>query len=281
MSDHDFKTLRLAIDGGVATVTIDNPPLNLLDAGLLTDLDRLAAMLERDEAIRVLILQSADPDFFIPHGDMTFVDDPESFVALPVALEEDAALNPMQRVIERVRKLPQLTIGKLAGIARGGGAELFSALDMRFAGATRGKLAQMEVRTGIIPGSGATVYLPRLVGRARALEIILGSELIDAPLAERYGWINRAVPDAELDAFVDTLARRIAGWAPGIIAAAKQAVDANDGSILDGLKVQNEQLGVTFEQPAAAALTRAALKAGAQTRDGEKNFEQLTIDAPY
>lgn len=184
-------------------------------------------------------------------------------------------LNPMQRVIERVRKLPQVVIGKLAGIARGGAAEFLSALDMRFAGKTRGKLAQMEVLTGIIPRSGATVYLPLLFGRARTLEVILGADLFVAELAERCGWINRALPDDALDAFVTTLARRIAGLAPGVIAAAKAAVDAGAPGMLDALKAQNDHLGEIFARPAAARLTKAALAAGAQTREGERDLEAL------
>lgn len=96
----------------------------------------------------MIVVQSGDPDFFIPHGDMTFIDDPAAIMALSVAMDEDASLDPMQRVFERLRKLPQVTIGKLAGIACGGGAELLASLDMRFAGRDKGKLAQMEVLTG-------------------------------------------------------------------------------------------------------------------------------------
>jgi len=276
----DLETLRVSRDDGLAIVTIDNPPLNILDARLLSDLDRFAGRVREDEAVRVIVFQSADPDFFIPHGDMNFIDDPDAFVSLPVALDEDPALNPMQRVIERVRKLPQATIGKLAGYARGGGAEFLAALDMRFAGREHGKIAQMETLTGIIPGSGATVYLPPLMGRARTLEAILGAGLFDAPLAERYGWINRAIPDGELDDFVLDLARRIARLAPGVISAAKTAVDAMSAPMLGALKVQNEQLGVTFSQAAAGDLTRAALRAGAQTREGERHLEALLSGLP-
>lgn len=149
---------------------------------------------------------------------------------------------------------------------------------MRFASLEHGYLAQMETPTGIIPGAGGTVYLPRLVGRARAIEIVLGADLFDAPTAERYGWINRAIPDAELDHFVDRLARNIAALPPGVIPAAKAALDANFGDPLDALLEQNRLLGETFSQPAAADLTRKALKAGAQTRGGERNLEAILHD---
>lgn len=275
MTYSDLGTLRVAVADGVASVVIDNPPLNLLDAALMTDLDAFAARVRDDDAVRVIVFASADADFFVPHGDMAFVDDPAAFVALTIGADQDSRLNPMQRLFERLRALPQVTIGKLAGKARGGGAELLQALDMRFAGRERGALAQMEAPTGIIPGAGGTVYLPRLVGRARALEIILGADLIDATTAERYGWINRAVPDGELDAFVDRLARDIAALPDGVIAAAKAAVDANFADPLAALLVQNTLLGETFARPAAAALTREALTNGAQTREGERDLEAI------
>lgn len=280
MPYQDYRTLKVAVAHGIATVTIDNPPINILDARLLQDLDRFAGTVRHYGAVRVVVFQSADADFFIPHGNMKFVDDPKAFASLQVAMDEDQALNPMQRVFERVRKLPQATIGKLAGYARGGGAELLAALDMRFAGMQRGKLAQMEVLTGIIPGAGATAYLPPLMGRARTLEAVLGAGLFNASLAERYGWINRAVPDDELDEFVSDLAARMARLAPGVIAAAKTAIDATASPMLAALQVQNRQLGETFGRPAAGKLTRGALRAGAQTRSGEKQLERLLDGLP-
>ncbi|MBC8083166.1 MAG: enoyl-CoA hydratase/isomerase family protein, partial [Hymenobacter sp.] len=202
----DYTALRVTLNAGVAFVTLDHPPLNVLDATLMTELNRFAAAVRTDEQVRVIVFQSADPEFFIVHGDMGFVDNPASFTKL--ADKEASLLNPMQQLHERLRALPQVTIAKLAGLARGGGSELAMALDMRFGATGKMGLAQMEVLTGIIPGAGGTVYLPHLVGRARALEIILGAALFDAELAERYGWINRALPADALDNFVDTLARR-------------------------------------------------------------------------
>lgn len=270
-----YSALQIQIDAGVAAVTLRHPPLNILDGVLMTELDRFAAEVAGDHEVRVIVFQSADPDFFIPHGDMNFVNDPQSFASLQIGGDTDARLNPMQRLHERIRTLPQVTIGKLAGLARGGGAEFLEALDMRFAAIGKAGLAQMEVLIGIIPGAGATAYLPRLMGRARSLEVVLGAELFDAELAERYGWVNRALPPDVLDGFVDTLARRIAGLAPGVATAAKAAIDAADGPLAAALLQQNELLGELFAAPAATERTRSALKAGAQTRKGELDLEGL------
>lgn len=277
---YSYETLKVVLKDGVLVATIANPPLNLLDAKLLTDLDHFTAAVANDRNVKVIVFDSDDPDFFVPHGDMGFVDNPASFAALPLGAEQDQRLNPMQRLFERIRKLPQVTIGKLAGRARGGGAELLAAMDMRFASLERGYLAQMEAPTGIIPGAGGTVYLPRLVGRARAMEIVLGADLFDAATAERYGWINRALPDAELDKFVQRLSRHIARLPDGVIGAAKSALNANFGDPTDALLEQNRLLGETFKQPAAADLTRKALKNGAQTRQGERNLEAILHDEP-
>lgn len=197
-----------------------------------------------------------------------------SLASVRIGDNDDQALNPMQKLHERIRTLPQVTIGKFAGLARGGGAEFLEALDMRFAARGRAGLAQIEVSTGIIPGAGATAYLPQLMGRARTLEAIVGAALFDADTAERYGWINRALPAEELDAFVDDLARRIAALPPGVAAAVKAAVDA-EGPIAEALRVQNEQLGTLAAAPIAAERNRAALRAGAQTREGERDLGEL------
>ncbi len=272
------STLTISLAGGVANVVIDNPPINLLDTALMTDLDRFAAAMSGAHDIRVIVFDSADPDFFVAHGDMTTADDPAAFAALPLAPEQDQSLNPMMRLHERIRSLPQITIGKVRGLARGGGAELLSAMDLRFASLERAAMAQMECRLGIIPGAGGTAYLPGLVGRARALEIILGGQLVDAATAERIGWVNRAVPDTELDHVVDTLAARIAALPPGVARAATEAVDTAVESTTHGLRKANELLKGLFDEPAATRLARAALAAGAHTRDGERRLEALVDD---
>lgn len=270
-----YSTLHVSVTDGVAYAIIDNPPINLLDAALMTDLDRFTGVMFAADDVRVIVFDSADPDFFIAHGDMRIAEDPQSFAALDVASEQDPSLNPMMRLHERIRTLPQITIAKLRGLARGGGAELLSAMDMRFAAREHAGLAQPEDTMGIIPGAGGTVYLPGLVGRARALEIILSGRLVDAPTAERMGWVNRAVPAAELDHVVDTLAARIATLAPGVASATVEAVDAATVSTAGGLATANELFGQLVSTPDAGRRGEAALAAGAQTRDGERRLEAL------
>jgi enoyl-CoA hydratase/carnithine racemase len=270
-----YSTLHVSVTDGVAYAVIDNPPVNLLDAALMTDLDRFTGAMFAAGDVRVIVFDSADPDFFIAHGDMRIAEDPQSFAALDVASEQDPSLNPMMRLHERIRTLPQITIAKLRGLARGGGAELLSAMDMRFAAREHAGLAQPEDTMGIIPGAGGTVYLPGLVGRARALEIILSGQLVDAPTAERMGWVNRAVPAAELDHVVDTLAARIATLAPGVARATVEAVDAAAVSTAGGLATANELFGQLFSTPHVGRRGEAALAAGAQTRDGERRLEAL------
>ncbi len=275
MTYENYRAIRIDLEGGAAWVTIDHAPLNVLDATLMSELNDFAGRIARDETIQVIVFQSADPDFFIIHGDMNFVKEPHTLMQLDLGDPGTEHLNPMMRLHERIRALPQVTIGKLAGLARGGGAEFLSAMDMRFAAKGKAGLGQMETWIGIIPGAGGTAYLPHLVGRSRALEIVLGAELFGADLAERYGWVNRAVPAEELDAFVDALARNIARRAPGVAQAAKRAISVANPDLSQALEVNNRLLGETFAAPKATELTLAALAAGAQTREGEKRLEAL------
>lgn len=268
-----YKALLLNLSDGVAFLTFNNPPLNILDAELIAALSHFSKLVKDDEAVRVIVFQSADAEFFLAHGDINFVTNPSSFLNLSDP-EGDTRLNPMQQLHERLRALPQLTIAKLSGYARGGGNELAMALDMRFAKAGKTWLGQPETLMGIIPGGGGTQYLTKLVGRARALEIILGGELLDSHLAERYGVINREIPENELDSFVDTLARRVASLPPGVLAAAKAAIHAA-APAPDALALENEMLGKVFSAPAATERLLAAVKAGAQTREGELRLEDI------
>lgn len=232
-------------------------------------------------AVRVIVFQSADPEFFIAHGDMAYLTDPD---ALPettraaIAAAPDAAvpegLNILQALSDEVRSLPQVTIGKLAGFARGAGNEFFMSLDMRFAAIGASGQGQPESLMGILPGGGGTVNMTRLAGRARALELILGAELVGAELAERYGLINRALPAGDLDAFVGSLARRI-GLRPEVITLTKAAVDAIAPPVPHtAYAVENEGLYAAFGDE-VTALARKLLAAGIQTREGEREHERI------
>lgn len=272
--DHpEYAALRLVTGSGVARVTLDHPPLNLLDAVLMADLKDAVGRFRHDPDVRVVVFDSADEDFFCAHGDAHFVTQPETFAAVAVGVPEST--NPMQALHESVRQLPQVTIGKIAGLARGGGHELLMAMDMRFAAIGKAAFAQPDTHLDIIPGGGGTQYLTRLIGRARAMEVVLGGALVDAELAERYGLVNRALPADELDEFVDTLAHRLAGLAPGVIEGATAAIDAAlDGPLEDGLRVENARLNQLFT-PAAAERTSHLLTLGFQTRDGERDLEHV------
>lgn len=273
---HDaYATLRIAREAGIVRVAVDNPPVNVLDAALMTDLRHLLAALRDDDSVRVILFESADPEFFIAHVDMSLVDAPDAFDGLADGLSD--GVNVFQGLGELLRHQPQVTIVKLAGIARGGGAEFVSAADMTFAAIGRAGIGQIEALMGIVPGGGGTQYVTGRVGRHRALEAVLGVELFDAETAERYGWVNRALPADELDAFVDRLALHIAALPPGVIAAAKRAIPPED--LGNGLLRENDAWMSQIGRPEAERLIRAGLAAGAQTRDGERDLEGLLRSA--
>lgn len=271
MTATEFSRLHISSANGVATITIDNPPVNVLDVPLMSEIRRFLLSVRDDQNTRVLVFQSADPEFFIAHVDMTLIDEPHAFD--DVAREAPEGLNPFQAFGELLREQPQVTIVKLAGLARGGGAEFISAADMAFAAEGRAGLAQCEALMGITPGGGATQYLSTRMTRGRTLEVILGADVVSATTAERYGWINRALPAAELDGFVDRLARNIAALPEGVIAAAKKAVPMAD--LREGFRREHDAWAGLFARPAAENLIRGGLKAGAQTKDGERNLEAL------
>jgi enoyl-CoA hydratase/carnithine racemase len=168
MAYRQYECLRVRVDGGVATVTIDHPPINLFDLALIQEMDRVGRELEADDAVRVAVFQSADPEFFIAHADVALIQ------TLPTTVPPKATrLGLFHAMVDRFRTMPKATIGKIEGRARGGGSEFLLSLDMRFGAIGRAVLAQPEVALGIIPGGSGTQRLPRLVGRARALEGLL------------------------------------------------------------------------------------------------------------
>jgi len=267
MTDDGYAALRMTIGGGIARVTIDHPPLNLLDATLLEDLDAAGRALAADDDVRVVVVDSADPEFFIAHADV------RGMIGRGDArAERRERLSRFAEMTERWRTMPKATIAVIAGRARGGGSEFALALDMRFAARETAVLAQPEVGLGIPPGGGATQRLPRLAGRGRALEVILGGEDFDADTAERYGWINRALPAAELDPFVDRLAARIASFPAPAVAAAKAAIDAGEAPIADGLREEHRLLRRALATPEATAAMERFLAAGGQTREYERDL---------
>jgi len=218
----EYSTLRVRQDGQrIVTATIDAPPMNLIGPALVRDLVDLLDALESDDVIAVLVLDSADPDYFVPHVDLTKVAE-YTAEAAKAGGPEDGSLGMLWRKLSDV---PVVTIAKLRGRARGAGSELALACDMRFAARENAVLGQPEVGFGAPPGAGGVQHLARLLGRGRAMEALLGAADFNADEAERYGWINRAVPDAELDDFVADLARRIASFPADAVRATKAVIN--------------------------------------------------------
>ncbi len=202
-------------------VVFDNPPLNIMGATMFRGLQTLLARMDASEDLRVVVFESANPDFYLAHFDL-------SDIAGSLGLMKTAGATGLPTLMDtfvRLTKSPVISIAKIRGRARGVGSEFTLACDMRFASRENTALAQVEVGSGVLPGGGGTERLPALVGRGRALEIIIGSEDFDGETAERYGYVNRAVADSQLDAFVDKFARRIATFDRRPIAAAKNLVN--------------------------------------------------------
>lgn len=264
MAYNGYDCLRIRVEHGVAFVTVDHPPINLFDIALMREIDRVGVELEADDAVRVLVFDSANPEFFIAHADVTLIQ------RLPTEAPPKAeSLGFFHTMVDRFRTMPKATIAKLEGRARGGGSEFVLSLDMRFGAIGRAILSQPEVALGIIPGGSGTQRLPRLMGRARALEIILGCEDVPAELAEQYGYINRALPPDDLGPFVERLAYRIASFPADTIRLAKAAVAAAELPTLEGLLEEAHLFGQSLATPSAQARMASFMDLGGQTRDAE------------
>ncbi|MFI0960588.1 enoyl-CoA hydratase/isomerase family protein [Streptomyces sp. NPDC021080] len=216
-----YETIKTRPDGNVLYATFNAPPMNLIGPELVRDLVALIGELSNPAAPRVVVFDSADADYFLPHVDMTKVAE-YTAEAAKAGGPGDASLGMLFR---RLTLLPVVTVAKLRGRARGAGSEFLLACDLRFASREKAVLGQLEVAVGAPPGAGAIQHLTRLMGRSRALEAVLTSSDFDADLAERYGWVNRAVADADLDEFVAGVATRIGGFPRDALIAAKAAVN--------------------------------------------------------
>jgi enoyl-CoA hydratase/carnithine racemase len=271
MQYSDYKCFQFRFDSGVAFVSINHPPINLLDEVLSPEFDKLGRQLEDDGSIRVVVLQSALPDFFIAHSGLGRVG------AAPKTVSLTRNFRLTQTIGERFRNMPKVTIAKVEGRARGGGSEIALAMDMCFAALGKAIFGQPEVAVGLVPGGGSTQRLPRLIGRGRALEVLVGCNDFSAELAERYGYINRALPVDELTPFVEELAHRIASFPAHAIAHTKTAVDTGAfGSIVEGLLVEAQESDRSVANEVTQALVSKALKAGAETYEGELEMDYLS-----
>ena len=201
-------------------VTIDHPPLNIFGPDTIPQLDEVITAIETDEAVKVVVFDSAVEGFFLTHYD--FVAPVENTTRLPPG---PTGLQPLPDMLVRLSRAPVVSIASIRGRATGVGSELALACDMRFASREKAILSHFEVGAGVVPGGGPMARLPRLMGRGRALEVLLGADDIPGDLAERYGHVNRSFPDADLDAFVESLATRIASFDKRAISETKRFVD--------------------------------------------------------
>ena len=257
-----FDTLTTSRDGAVLYVAIAAPPMNLLGPELLRDLVGLLQQSEADDTVKVIVFASADPDYFISHVDLKRIKE---------LREETAKLGEgsVALFFRRVSASRLVTIAKIEGRVRGVGSEFALACDMRFAARESAIFGQFEPAFGVIPGAGAVQHLTRLLGRARALEVMLSAEDYGAEAAERYGWINRALPASELDQFVRSLAQRIGSFPGAGHVAVKDRINAIGLAPADDFARDAEVFGMGLRIPESQARVEQAMKHGFQTRESE------------
>lgn len=270
MTVSSYTTLRVTIDRGIAQIVLDNPPVNVLGGRMIKDLHAVLGALRDDDSVRVIVFSSANPEFFIAHVDIHIL---EQMDELQEIIERNPSVNLFQGVGELLRHQPQVTIVKLAGKARAGGAEFVTAADMTFAARETAGIGQPEVLMGIVPGGGGTQYLRNRLGRNRALELLLVADLVDADTAALYGWINRAVPAADLDTVVDEVANKIAALPAEIITAVKSLVPPTD--LAGSLRAENDAWAALVSGDLPARLMGTALERDVQTPEVERDLESL------
>jgi enoyl-CoA hydratase/carnithine racemase len=232
---------------GQWTVTFSNPPINMFLPTTIVELGVLMNDLEADPSVKVVVFQSANPDFYIAHLDVA------------KAAERPEVLGFWRDFVLRLSSTPVVSIAKIRGRTRGIGNEFVLACDMRFASRDNALFGNPEVGVGLIPGGGALEWLPRLVGRSRALEIVLSADDFDADIAERYGWVNRALDDDDIDSFVDTLVRRLASFDRDVLAAAKAQINRFGTPTATELQSSNDMIFPMLTWPGAQA-RRAKLR---------------------
>lgn len=274
MIDNDFELLDIHTEGRAVWVTIDNGPINLLTTDLMVELLKLGAALQADDDLLVAVLQSANPDFFIAHFDVAALVGGATGQE-PIRSDE---LNAFGVMCEMYRTMDKVTIAKIAGRIGGGGSELAMACDMRFGALGQAVMNQMEVPIGILPGGGGTQRLPRLIGRARAAELILGGLDLDAETGERWGYFNRCLEPGELDAYVDGLARRVATFPPSAVRLAKESLHNSDTDPVPGLVEESWLFAQLMADPVATTAMSAFLELGGQTPEGEKRVQDLAAE---
>ena len=246
---------------GQWTITFSNPPINMFVPTTIVELGALMTDLEADPSLKVMVFESANPEFFIAHLDVS------------KAAERPDALSLWRDFVLRLSSTPVVSIAKIRGRTRGIGNEFVLACDMRFASRQGALFGNPEIGVGLVPGGGALEWLPRVVGRSRALEIVLSGDDFDADIAERYGWVNRTLDDEDLDSFVETLARRLASFDRQALAAAKAQINRFGTPTASELQSSNDMFFPTLAWPSAQARRTKIRSIGYGVRsDFELNF---------
>lgn len=275
MKYENFTTFTAQQNGGILTVTFDFGSVNVQGQEMLADLNSLAMRLERDRTTKVVVFQSANPEIWVCHYDTELLKD----MSTEAVSRDEATLLDLQAICERISKVPQATIAKLEGFARGGGHELALALDMRFAARGKFKFMQMEVAMGILPCGGGASRMARQTGLGKALEIILSARDFDADEAEQLGTINKALDPDEIGAYVDNLANRIAQFPADSINACKQAVyESIDKPIDEALKAEAYWLyQATSKTPAVKRFAVADEQGLEHDIETQRNWNDVVI----
>lgn len=267
-----FETLKIRHEAAVLFAEINAPPMNLLGPELIRDLVSLIQRAEADDSVSVIVFKSADPDYFISHVDVTRIKKNREAAA---KLDGDASIGLVLRHLSTSRLV---SIAQIEGRVRGVGSEFILACDMRFAARETAIFGQFEPSFGVIPGAGGAQHLARLMGRSRALEVMLSAQDYDADLAERYGWINRALPAAELNDFVKLLAHRIAKFPAAGHAVVKERVNAINLPSAEDIRRDSDLFLEGTRTNEFQQLTQAAFENGFQTRAAEMNLAKLIYD---
>jgi enoyl-CoA hydratase/carnithine racemase len=267
-----FETISAHKEGGVLYAEIGAPPMNLLGPELVRDLVSLIQQTEADDSIHVLVFKSADPDYFISHVDVTRI---AEYGELATKLSGEPSLAMLFRYLSASRLV---TIAQIEGRVRGVGSEFVLACDMRFAARESAIFGQPEAGFGLIPGAGAAQHLTRLMGRGRALEVLLSAEDYDAEIAERYGWVNRALSAAALGDFVKSLARRIASFPAFGLAVIKERVNAVAVAPAEDFRRDSSLFLECARNPEAQNRIKTAMKRGFQTREAEMALPSMLGD---
>ncbi|KQW42688.1 hypothetical protein ASC77_23825 [Nocardioides sp. Root1257] len=273
----DYQLIAVQAEGRIVTASVSNGPMNLITGELLGELDRLTVEVEADSDALVLVLKSATPGFFICHARF------DNLGALrtestPVSVE-DVPMNPVQRLCERLRSMDKVTIAQVEGRTTGGGAAIAMACDLRYAAIGGAVFNSFGVSIGTGLGGGGSVFLPRLVGRSRAMEVILAGLDLDAVTADVWGYVTRSLPAGEIDGYVHTIANRIAMSVPDVIRRTKGLVAGSENlTIEDGLRAENFSMQLTAGTPAAVEALAAFLELGGETIEGEQRMEELLGD---